>query len=102
MLGDTRKRYPAELKIRAVRIVAESRHGNETEWAGMTPRGGGCSGLGHRETVRKGLHQAHVDAGAGPGTSTEGSGELRRLGRQNAELEGRKAIGTAGDCSIGS
>lgn len=34
MLGNTTKRYPLELKARAVRMVAE-RPQDETEWAAM-------------------------------------------------------------------
>ena len=35
MPGDTRRRYPPELKARAVRMVAEIRAEHESEWAAM-------------------------------------------------------------------
>jgi hypothetical protein len=36
MSGNTTKRYPAELRERAVRMVAEIRAEHESEWAAMT------------------------------------------------------------------
>ena len=35
MPGDTRRRYPPELKQRAVRMATETRREDETEWAAM-------------------------------------------------------------------
>ena len=36
MPGNTRKRYPAALKARAVRMYHESRSDHETDWAART------------------------------------------------------------------
>ena len=36
MPGDTHKRYPPELKERAVRMVVEVRQDHESDWAAMT------------------------------------------------------------------
>ena len=36
MAGSTSKRYPAELRERAVRMVTEIRADHESEWAAMT------------------------------------------------------------------
>ncbi len=36
MSGSTSKRYPVELRERAVRMVAEVRGDQESEWAAMT------------------------------------------------------------------
>ena len=49
-------------------------------------------GIGTPETVRTGCQQAEVDAGARPGVASEDSSELKRLKRENAELEGANAI----------
>lgn len=91
MPGDTRRRYPPELRERAVRMVAESRREDETEWGSMT-RVAGLLGVGTPETVRKWVRRAQVDAGTRPGITTEESAEVRRLKRENAELKRANAI----------
>ena len=54
MSGSTSKRYPAELRERAVRMVAEIRGEHESEWAAMT-HVARLLGVGTPETVRKWL-----------------------------------------------
>ncbi len=90
MSGNTTKRYPTELKTRAVRMVAERPEG-ETEWAAMQ-RIAPLLGVGSAETLRKWVRQAQVDAGAREGTSSSESEELRRLRREVAELKRANAI----------
>jgi transposase len=80
------RNYPAELRERAVRLVAEVRPDHPTEWAAI------CSvaqklGIGTAETLRKWVRQAEVDAGQRPGTSTVESAELRRLRAEVRELK---------------
>lgn len=91
MSGNTTKRYPVELRERAVRMVSEVRSGHESEWAAMT-RVAQLLGVGTPETVRKWCRQAEVDAGARPGVTSEDSAELKRLKRENAELKRANAI----------
>jgi transposase len=91
MSGSTTKRYPAELRERAVRMVAEIRPDHESEWAAMT-QVATLLGVGTPETVRKWCRHAEVDAGQRPGVTTEESAELRRLKRENAELKRANAI----------
>ncbi len=91
MSGTTSKRYPAELRERAVRMVAEVRGEQESEWAAMT-KVAGLLGVGTPETVRKWCRQAEVDAGSRPGQSSEDSAEVKRLKRENAELKRANAI----------
>jgi transposase len=78
-------RYPAELRDRAVRMVAELTPHYATEWAAM----GAVAeklGIGSAETVRKWVRRSQVDAGARPGVTSEEHAEIKRLKRENAEL----------------
>ena len=91
MPGDTRRRYPPELKERAVRMVAEIRVEHDSEWAAMA-RVSQLLGVGTPETVRKWVRRAEIDQGARPGISSEESAEVRRLRREVAELRRGNAI----------
>ena len=77
--------YPKELRERAVRLVAELTPQYDTEFAAMRAVAQKL-GIGSVETLRKWVRQAQVDGGCRPGTTTEESGELKRLRRENAEL----------------
>jgi transposase len=96
MSANSSRRYPPELRERAVRMVAEVREQHETEWAAM--RAVELLGVGTTETVRKWVRQAEIDAGARPGVSTEESAELKRLKRENAELKRANVILGLVDC----
>ncbi|MDE1675529.1 IS3 family transposase [Nocardia gipuzkoensis] len=85
------RKYPLELRERAVRMVMEVRDQYESEWAAI----GAVAellGVGTAETVRKWVRQGQVDAGARPGVTSEESAELKRLRRENAELKRANAI----------
>src|SRR5262249_52278035 len=78
------KRYPAELKERAVRLVQEARQrdpGDNT----VISRTARQLGIG-TESLRQWVKRAEIDAGRAPGMSSEEAAELRRLRRENAEL----------------
>lgn len=94
MSGSTSKRYPAELRERAVRMVVEIRSDHESDWAAMT-QVATLLGVGTPETIRKWCRQAEIDGGKWPGVSTEESAELKRLQRlkrENAEPKRANAI----------
>jgi transposase len=78
--------YPAELRRRAVAMVAEVRGEYDTEFAAITAVAGKL-GIGSAETLRKWVRQAEVDAGTRPGVSSAESEEIRQLKRKVAELE---------------
>lgn len=91
MSGSTSKRYPVELRERAVRMVDEIRADHESEWAAMT-QVARLLGVGAPETVRKWYRQAQVDGGRRPGVTSEEAVEVKRLKRENAELRRANAI----------
>ncbi|SDC13525.1 transposase [Nocardioides lianchengensis] len=91
MSGSTSKRYPVELRERAVRMVVELWPDYESDWAAMT-QVATLLGFGTPETIRKWCRQAEIDAGRRPGVTTERSAELKRLERENAELKRANAI----------
>jgi transposase len=78
--------YPAELRRRAVAMVAEVRNEYDAEFAAIKAVAGKL-GIGSAESLRKWVRQAEVDAGTRPGTSSAESEEIRQLKRKVAELE---------------
>ena len=74
-----------------MRMVGEIRADHDSEWAAMT-KVAQLLGVKTPETVRQWVRQAEIDDGAGPGTTTLESEELRRLRRENAELKRANAI----------
>jgi transposase len=91
MSGSASRRYPPELRERAVRMVAEIRADHESEWAAMA-RVAELLGVKTPETVRQWVRRAEVEAGSRAGVTSEESAEVRRLRRENAELKRANAI----------
>lgn len=87
----SRKKYPVELRERAVRMFVEIRDQHESEWAAMKAVAD-LLGVGTPETVRKWVRQGEIDGGTRPGVSTDESAELKRLRRENAELKRTNGI----------
>jgi transposase len=80
----SQRRYPPEMRERAVRLVAETiaeageRHGAVTKVARQL-------GIG-AESVRTWVAQAEMDAGQRPGLTSEERERLKTLERENREL----------------
>jgi transposase len=63
------KRYPAEVRERAVRLVLEHADEYPSEWAAITSIASKCGMT--RETLRKWMSRAQVDSGRRPGLTTD-------------------------------
>jgi len=80
----TSKRYPREVRERAVSLVFSAietsgdRHGHITRIARQLDVG--------PETLRKWVHQAEIDGGLRPGVTTQEQARIRELERENFEL----------------
>jgi transposase len=81
----SQKRYPPELKERAVRMVLETF--KETgERHGVIGRIARQLGIGD-QSLRTRVAQAEIDAGKRSGLTTEERAELKRLQKENRELK---------------
>jgi transposase len=78
------KRYPAEVRERAVRLVMEHRREYPNEWAAICSISQKCGMTA--ETLRKWVRQAEVDGGRRPGLSSEEAARIKELERENKEL----------------
>src|SRR5450756_2776834 len=81
------RRYPPELRERAVRMVFEtvSERGDRF---GVVTRVAQQLGIGP-ESLRKWVHQAEVDGGKRTGLTTEERERMKQLERENRELRRR-------------
>ena len=78
-------KYPQEVKDRTVRLVLDRRDDYPSEWAAITAIAA-KSGV-TKETVRRWVRQAEVDAGVREGVTSEEAAELKRLRAENRELK---------------
>ena len=84
------KKYPPELKERAVRLVLETRDVDGG-------RRGACTRIGQQlgvpsDTLRGWVQRAEIDQGVRPGTTTDAAGRLLELEREVKELRRANAI----------
>jgi transposase-like protein len=84
MSGGSSRRYPPELRERAVRMVAEISGQHGSEWAAISEVAR-LLGVGCAETVRKWVRQVQVDAGSR-------RDDQRRVRRGEATAAGERRI----------
>jgi transposase len=84
------RKYPEELRDRAVRLVLDARRDPVTRPAAVR-RIGEQLGI-NAETLRGWVNQAEVDAGDRPGTTTSDAQRVAELERENRELRRANAI----------
>ena len=79
------KKYPPELRERAVRLVFEQQAGYPSQWAAIESIAEkmGCSA----EALRKWVRQAERDTGKRPGVTTNERERMLELERENRELK---------------
>ena len=76
----TSKRYPPEVRERAVRLVQEAQDDHQSQWAAIQSIAGkiGCT----HESLRRWVRQAEVDQGIRGGLSTSERERLKLLERE--------------------
>jgi transposase len=83
-MSNKSRRYPPELKERAVRMVFEHQDEYPSQWNAICTIG---EKLGvHHESLRVWVRRAETDAGQRPGLTTDERDRLRQLERENREL----------------
>lgn len=80
------RKYPAELRERAVRMVAEVRGEYSSEWAAIESVAAKL-GIGSAQTLLTWVRRDQVDTGKRPGVTSEMAEELRKLRAENRELK---------------
>jgi transposase len=92
-MGDKKppqKRYPPELRERAVRMVAETIAETGERW-GVVARIARQLGIGE-QTLRNRVDQADIDAGNRQGVTTDEKKRIAELEKENRELRRANAI----------
>ncbi len=82
---ESAKRFPAEVRERAVRMVFDHQEKYDSQWATICSIAQkiGCSA----ETLRNWVRRAERDQGRRPGLTTDEKRRLKELGRENRELK---------------
>jgi len=81
----SQRRYPPELKERAVRMAQDAIAEQGGRQAGVVTRIAGQLGVGV-ESLRGWLRQAEIDRGQRPGTSSDDAARIVEVERDNREL----------------
>jgi len=92
------RRYPPELRERAVRMVYEWREARGRSDGGLREV---ARQLGvHAESIRNWLRQAEIDGGNREGLTTEERRRIKELERENFELRRANEILKSGGCRM--
>ncbi len=86
MSSATSRKYPPELRERAVRMVAECRHEHSSEWATIESVAGKL-GIGTAQTLLSWVRRDQVDSGRRGGVSSDMAADVRKLRAENKELK---------------
>ena len=89
-MGAARK-YPDELRERAIRLVLDQVREQDASVTAACRKVGGELGI-KPDTLRGWAKRAQIDRGMRPGTSTADAARIRALERENAELRRVNAI----------
>jgi transposase len=105
-MSGTSKRYPPELRERAVRMVAECRHEHSSEWASIESVAAKL-GIGSAQTLHSWVRREQVDSGRRAGVTSDMAAEVRKLRAENRELKranetSHARSGQAGPCLASS
>jgi transposase len=78
-------KFPAEVRERAVRMVAEHTGEHDSQWAAINSIASkiGCTA----ESLRRWVRQAEKDQGKRPGLTTAEGERIKQLERENRELK---------------
>jgi transposase len=83
-MSERSKRYPLELRERAVRMVLEHQDEYSSQWAAITSI---AEKFGPTpETLRSWVRRVEIDDGRRPGLTTDERARLKELERENREL----------------
>jgi transposase len=80
------KRYPPEMRERAVRMVQQSIEESGERW-GVVSRVARQLGIGE-QTLRNWVERADIDAGKRPGVTTEDKARIAELEKRSASYAG--------------
>jgi len=94
------RRYPAEVRERAVRMELKHEHEYASQWKAIESISAKL-GINH-QTLRNWVNRAETDAGRKPGLSTDERARMKALEKENKELKrANEMTESSGGCNEG-